>query len=285
LNPPRPLQSHPCVQVLALLVALTFCRSATAMQILIPAYFYPAETGSSPNPWQVLATSATAVGITAILNPASGPGTIRDDSYAAAVAILRGNGGKVIGYVSTGYGHRDASAVEAEIARYRSWYDIDGIFLDEMSNLAAQLGYYRGLHDYIRGLDSGYRIIGNPGTNTLEGYLQVADTLVTFENGAGYPTYQPDGWVDNHAADRFAHLIYDVGSAALMQQFIALAAQRNAGYLYVTDDSGTNPWDRLPTYWQAQAEAVATVPVPAAAGLLASALAAMIAALRRWRRQ
>jgi hypothetical protein len=31
-----------------------------------------------------------------------------------------------------------------------------------------------------------------------------------------------------------------------------LAVARNAGHIYVTDDSGSNPWDRLPAYWGAE---------------------------------
>lgn len=278
------MPTSPLIRRLALLAALTSCQSAFAMQILIPAYFYPDPAAGALDPWQALGASAGTVAITAILNPASGPGSSRDPNYVAAIANLRSAGGRVIGYVSTVYGSRDAATVKAEIDQYRTFYDIDGIFLDEMSNLDTELGYYQDLHDYIKGSIGGYQIIGNAGTNTLEEYLQVADTLVTFENSSGYDSYEPDTWVNGYEADRFAHLIYDVGSATTMQQFVALAAQRNAGYVYVTNDSGANPWDQLPSYWQAQTQAVAAVPVPPAAGLLASALAAMIATLRRWRR-
>lgn len=272
------------IRRLALLAALSYCQSAFAMQILIPAYFYPDPAATAPDPWQALGASAGDVAITAILNPASGPGSSQDANYVAAIASLRSAGGRVIGYVSTAYGSRNAATVKAEIDHYRDFYDLDGIFLDEMSNLDTQLGYYQDLYDYIKRSNGGYRIIGNAGTSTLEAYLQVADTLVTFENSAGYESYQPDPWVNDYSADRFAHLIYGVGSSTTMQQFVALAAQRNAGYVYVTNDGGDNPWDQLPSYWQAQTQAVAAVPVPPAAGLLASALAAMIAALRRWRR-
>src|ERR1051326_8941561 len=34
-----------------------------------------------------------------------------------------------------------------------------------------------------------------------------------------------------------------------MTNFGNLAAARNAGWIYVTDDSGSNPWDTLPSYW------------------------------------
>jgi hypothetical protein len=30
----------------------------------------------------------------------------------------------------------------------------------------------------------------------------------------------------------------------------------NIGYVFITDDSGRNPYDRLPSYWEAEVEAV-----------------------------
>ena len=37
-----------------------------------------------------------------------------------------------------------------------------------------------------------------------------------------------------------------------MTNYVQLGVTRNAGYIYVTDDSGSNPWDRLPWYWEAE---------------------------------
>jgi hypothetical protein len=34
-----------------------------------------------------------------------------------------------------------------------------------------------------------------------------------------------------------------------MTNFVNLAGARNTGWIYVTSDSGANPWDTLPTYW------------------------------------
>jgi hypothetical protein len=268
---------------LALTAALLLARNAAAMQILVPAYFYPDPAGGSANLWQALADSAASVPITAILNPASGPGAVVDPNYSNAVSTLRSAGGKVVAYVSTAYGTRDAQLVAEEIDRYASFYDIDGFFLDEMSNASDRLDYYVGLRDHIRGMNPGYRIIGNAGTNTLASYLTVADTLVTFENAAGYEFYQVDPWANAHEADRFAHLLYDVADASAMQRAVSLAAQRNVGYLYVTDDDGVNPWDRLPTYWQAEVATISTVPLPGTLGLLAGAIAALAAWFRRTR--
>jgi hypothetical protein len=65
----------------------------------------------------------------------------------------------------------------------------------------------------------------------------------------GYSNYVADTWVTNHLARQFCHLPYAVPDATTMTNFVNLAATRNAGWIYVTDDSGSNPWDTLPSYW------------------------------------
>jgi hypothetical protein len=59
-----------------------------------------------------------------------------------------------------------------------------------------------------------------------------------------------DAWVTNHLARTFAHVIYGVTNAAAMTNDINLAAGRNVGWIFVTDDTNAaNPYERLPVYW------------------------------------
>ncbi|MDY0056241.1 MAG: spherulation-specific family 4 protein [Methyloversatilis sp.] len=256
--------------------------TAHALELLVPAYFYPAGSGAAY--WQTLTDSAPAVGITAILNPDSGPGSALDTNYTTVVDSLQAAGGRVIGYVHTAYGTRSAATVRAEIDRYYALYGVDGIFIDEMSNDIGQLGYYRSLHDYIRGLDGEGYIVGNPGTQTAPDYLATADVLVTFESPAAeYAGYEADAWTQTQDATRFAHLVYEVPDAAAMQAVIARARAMNVGHVYVTDDDISNPWDTLPSYWAAQTAAVAAVPEPSAWATLAAGLGLIGARLRRRR--
>jgi hypothetical protein len=259
-----------------------FMPTAHALELLVPAYFYPADEGASY--WQALTDSAPEVGITAILNPDSGPGSTLDTRYSAVVDSLQAAGGRVIGYVHTSYGARSAATVRTEIDRYYALYGVDGIFIDEMSNDSAHLGYYQSLHDYIRGLDGSGFIVGNPGTQTAPDYLATADVLVTFESPAAeYAGYQADAWTQSQDASRFAHLVYEVPDAAAMQAAIARARAMNVGHVYVTDDDISNPWDKLPSYWAAQTAAVAAVPEPSAWATLAAGLGLIGARLRRRR--
>lgn len=268
--------------LLKLFASLAFCVTlhANATEILVPAYFYPS---SDPNLsfWDEMTSSLNqGVGITAIMNPNSGPSNAVNSDYTAAVNSFRSAGGKVIGYVSTQHGARDANAVLADVNSYKSFYNIDGIFLDEMHNIPDTLSYYQSLRSGISSINASYTVFGNAGTSTLEAYTSTADVLVTFENQTGYNTYIPDAWTANYSANRFAHLLYNVRTVADMQTNLALAASRNVGYIYITNDNNfnnlgvkdNNPWDTLPSYWNAEVAAVSAVPEPDSAWLFLAGL-------------
>jgi len=221
--------------------------NAAPMGILVPAYF-----ASGPL-WDGLDFAASHVPLVAIMNPNSGPGTIQDPGYVTAVAKLHAAGGRVIGYVFTSYGTRNIDTVELEINRYCSFYSVDGLFLDEMTNdtNTNHLDYYKALYQYIQTKGTNLLVAGNPGIKTQEAYLTTptADVLVTFEAYKDYAAYVADDWVTNHLARWFCHLPYNVPDAATMTNDINLAAARNVGWIYVTDDNGANPWQTLPAYW------------------------------------
>ncbi len=220
---------------------------AAPMGLLVPAYFYP------PTHWDSLNFAAGRVPLVIIMNPGNGPGSGQDPNYVAVVNSLRAAGGKVIGYVYSSYATRDTNVIKADIDRFFSFYPLDGIFVDEMANDANthHYNYYVGLYQYIQTKGTNLLVMGNPGINTLEPYLTrpTVDILLTFESNTGYSNYVADGWVTNHLARQFCHVPYAVSSAATMTNFVNLAASRNAGWVFVTDDSGGNPYDRLPAYW------------------------------------
>ncbi len=230
-----------------LFVAVAFGVSAAPLGVLVPAYFYPGSL------WAGMNWAAGRVPLVAIMNPNSGPDTTQNPDYVAAVNSLRAAGGRVIGYVSTAYTARGTNVVRTDIDRYFSFYSVDGIFLDEFTNDADtnHLNYYAALYQYIQTKGTNLLVVGNPGINTQEAYLTrpCADVLVTFEVDSGYAAHVVEGWVTNHLARRFCHLPYNVPSAIAMTNDVNLAVARNVGWIYVTGDSGANPWDTLPAYW------------------------------------
>ncbi|MBK8478620.1 MAG: hypothetical protein IPL39_20770 [Opitutaceae bacterium] len=222
------------------------------LKILVPAYFYPVAN----SPWARLSAAAakTPAGtINAIANVNNGPdsGQAADIApYQQVIRDLRAKGGRVFGYVSTAYGARDLAAVQADIALWYSRYGVDGIFLDEQAATDEAFGYYRALHDDVVYTRGGL-VIGNPGTATIERYMEVNEVTCVFETAGptGFPTWTPPVWTAGYPASKFYVLPYN-SSAADMAAYVTRAAANRAGWIYVTDDTLPNPWDTLPSYFE-----------------------------------
>jgi len=246
--------------VAALLVGITSRRvRASSTTELVPAYFYPSGAGLAA--WNQLARDAGSISIEAILNPAGGPGTTRDPKYVAVVNNLRRAGGSVFGYVSTQYGNRDITAVIKEIQQYILFYNVNGMFIDEMASSQENRSYYEKIYQFIKAMDSDFKVIGNPGMPyTLESYLVAADTLVIFEGtDTAYADFKPLAiapWVANYPRSRFSNIVYGVGSATDMRRALAKAGQTHSGSVHITDGELPNPYRALPTYWSRQVAAI-----------------------------
>lgn len=241
--------------------------AAQPLQVLVPAYFYPLP-GSA---WEDLARGAKAwpgVRITAIVNPNNGASGKADPLIAQAIGAFTQAGGQVIGYVPTRYGNGKYSQadIRSQIDRYLAFYgraQISGFFLDEMAATAPQLAFYRQIHDYIKGLDPRLLIVGNPGTLPVAQYADVADTLVTFEGQAqDYRSFDPaplHPWVYQYSNTVQAMLTHDAPDCSDMLAALrtATSTRSNTGWVYVTDqhydyaNNIGNPWDALPSYWNA----------------------------------
>ncbi|WP_227497363.1 spherulation-specific family 4 protein [Planctomonas psychrotolerans] len=135
-------------------------RLVTDQRQLVPAYFSPAGPRWA-NMCQRLSMKPGPS--TAIMNPASGPGDAVDVDYRNAIDTCHALGQRVIGYVTTDYTGVSLDRVKDQIDAYYSFYpEIDGIFLDAMSNTLDRgtdyrfdaktltvREYYRLLRDHI----------------------------------------------------------------------------------------------------------------------------------------
>jgi hypothetical protein len=91
----------------------------------------------------------------------------------------------VLGYVSTSYGSRSSTLVQADINEYYSCYNMDGIFLDEGPTTCdnATLTMYKSYDSLVKSKGGlGYTVL-NWGTNGPECYLTSTsiNSYVTFE--------------------------------------------------------------------------------------------------------
>ncbi|MDP2308505.1 MAG: spherulation-specific family 4 protein [Pseudomonadota bacterium] len=233
-------------------------------QIAIPSYFYPGSL------WDQAVSGAPKVGIL-IANPDSGPGGSVDPEYVSAVTKAKAAGVRVIGYVYTSYGNRSAAEVKADIEKYKSWYQVDGIFLDEVSDQAGLIPYYQDVADYVRA-GQGSLVMLNPGVYPDEGYMNVGDIVVVFEDDYSvYLNATVPSWASNYPPSKFSHLVYAAPDGAALDRAASLAGQRNAGYIYVTSDILPNPWDELPSYWSSELALACSSPTTTGGGPTAPA--------------
>lgn len=208
-------------------------RRAACAGSLAPAYV-------PPDALRALA-AARHVPRLLVVNPASGPGSAPRHGVREAVAAAEAAGARALGYVPTAWGARPAAAVAADAERYREWYGVDGVFLDEAATDAASLPYYAGLRAALRGRF----LVLNPGTVPARGYFEAADVVVTFEGpAAAYTDDAGPEWLSRIAPERIAHLIYGASRA----QALAALRHPSAGYVYATSGTLPNPWRTLPAY-------------------------------------
>jgi hypothetical protein len=217
------------------------------VRVGIPAYFYPGLAGEE---WRTLLSLPTRSIV--IVNPASAPGVAVDPNYVAALTLVAPRRFETFGYVDTDYGRRTAATVVAEAARYRAWYGIDGVFLDQTPGASAQLDAIAAVVAPLR--ERGFRVAMNPGQPVVDGaYFDLADHVIVFEGP--YDDYLRASFPDTtlrQPSSKLWHLVYDVPGRKAMRTVRHVARRRNAGFLYATRSSMPNPWSGVDgAFWAA----------------------------------
>ncbi|GAA2836308.1 hypothetical protein GCM10010441_70880 [Kitasatospora paracochleata] len=266
--------------VLALGAAAPQASAGTrGLEVAVPAYVYPGDamvTGLQ---------AATPAASIVVLNPNNGDNPF-DASWQAQADALRarttatGGHTKVLGYVHTEWATRSPAAVKASIDNYLKTADgklhVDGIFVDTVSRDCgtgnSARDYYLDLRQYVQetvsAIDPSVQelVVDNPGTAIADCFLEpghrTADTFVTFENT--YAQYTGGGWLGGNvfnstagyysgasldpSGTAFWHLVHGVPGATEMHTALNTAFTRGAGYVYATDDTLPNPWDKAPSW-------------------------------------
>lgn len=239
---------------------------ARSTGVIIPLYIYPADVynNTSYNSVIDLAKEYRHVPTAVVLNPSSGPGTVVDGNYAAAVRRMAGADILVLGYVSTAYMATSIATVKSHVDKWVELYpEIRGIWVDELKNFADSedtpfslqdiIDYYSELNRYIKesaNLDFNFV---NPGTTYAYQIWQAncGDVFAIYES-ASMPTetvMKQDGAFEGalieqptHTKAALVHTIasWDAPNFALLKKYY--------GWVFVTDDSGANPYDALTDY-------------------------------------
>ncbi len=227
-----------------------------ALQLLVPAYFYPAGPGLLH--WERLFQASRSAEVIAIVNPSSGPGEKSDPNYVDIVKRADASGLRTLGYLSTSYAKRPLAEVQADVDKWFQLYsEVQGVFLDEQTSTIDGVDYYVALSRYIRQKRPEALIFTNPGTVCAREYLTraAADVVCIAERGKDFGAEFP-AWVKEESPGRFAALIYEIDQPEQMRQLIREGIARRIGYIFVTDTRLPNPWDRLPSWWNAEVDAV-----------------------------
>jgi hypothetical protein len=232
------------------------------LQILLPLYIYPNWYDRDKYIWKQVTVAARKVPIVAIINPNNGPNNAPPNpDYQQGIKDLHQAGVKILGYVPTNYGKRELESVTADIEIYNKYFNVDGIFVDETANKRDKIKYYQQIYQYTKARSARYQVIINPGTNIMESYLRqpVADVTVNFENYQKvWNDYRPPVYTKKYSAQHFAALVHTTADLQLMKNTLDRVEKNKFGYVYITNDStdtaNQNPWDTLPSYWQAQVD-------------------------------
>ncbi|WP_267275988.1 spherulation-specific family 4 protein [Arthrobacter sp. CDRTa11] len=223
---------------------------AGELYIAVPGYVAPPNSAY----WQAVIDAAPRVR-EVIVNPRNGPGSEKSEAYVRLIGSLRDVDIRVLGYVETGYGDRDPDVVTEDIEHWRDWYDVDNVFLDEVTTRAADMDTYA---DYAATVhDAGGIVVLNPGLPPDPGYFEFADAIVTFEDpvDAYFNGRDPPDWLSTETRGELWHIVIGAPQDRLAD-IVDRARQLGVDQIYVTDDAEPNPYDTLPGFWSAKLDAI-----------------------------
>lgn len=213
-------------------------RAPRVLGHAVPMYVHPVL---APATWQALTGSDLGAGF-AVANPANGPGDQPEVAYQDALGALLAAGTPVVGYLDSAYGRRDPAALVAELERWRRWYGITGVFLDQVTS------HPQDPRDAVRLLDrlrtaGATRVIVNPGVVPALEWCRAADVVVTFEGSWADHRRQarPDRLRDV-PPERLCHLVHSVPPGLTASAVAAQVAAAGAGIAGVSHGLMPNPW-------------------------------------------
>ena len=250
--------------LLATLVCGLQVRTAVAedtptVRLLVPAYFYPAGKGREA--WNTLIASADKTPITAIVNPASGPGRRVDANYTAVLDAVRKSKLQTVGYVTLSYSKKPVADITAEVDRWLEFYpDLQGIFFDEQPSGKEHIEHVGACFAHARAKRPKGLLVSNPGVPCDAAYAERPErpVICVFEHHSGWDKFRSPAWLTEERREQGYILRYDIATAEAMRTAVSEAIASGAGWVYVTDAKGNNPWNRLPAYWKEEVEFVRT---------------------------
>eukprot|EP00042_Codosiga_hollandica_P015248 m.36113 g.36113 ORF g.36113 m.36113 type:complete len:276 (+) comp44487_c0_seq1:60-887(+) len=243
----------PIVSVLVMLACgllLLSVAYAQTVHSLVPLYAYPTSAALTAE-WDVIASMCSTVPTLVIMNPDNGDGDQCPPNLDWINALNSVAGCGTLGYVYTNYGDRPLDEVQEVIDSYLQCWDVNGIFVDETSNVAADLPYYTSVYNYIKSKNESLLVTLNPGSVTPEAYANISDILVLFEDyGANWQDFQTPSFVSSYPPSKFSALLHYANGTVTVAQAkadIALGLSRGFEWMYVLD---SNNYADIPSFYR-----------------------------------
>ncbi len=211
---------------------------------VVPAYF------SDENYRDLILGAPSSSLFFVILNPSNGPGSEADLSLSDFITALEREGKTPVGYVYTDWGNRSMEEVKKEIDRWLKLYpQVEGFFIDEVPADSGKLAYYKDIYSYVKSKGS-YKVILNPGILPDKAYFSVGDMVVIFESDYGNLNSLKDSGLRSRSICIVTGVPENVYKDVLNQ------VRDRCSFVYVTNDSGKNPYDTLPSYFDEEMKAI-----------------------------
>lgn len=233
--------------IMTILILSVGISSASSVTIRPTGLLVPLYTPAGDATWSTLIqvkSSYPSVPVIAIINPSSGSGNSLSPTFVSGIQSLQTAGINVVGYIPTHYTATSISVVESGIMNYSSWYHVNGIFFDQMSNIQANLSYYSTVSTYAHSLGLAITI-GNPGTSVPASFVGSMNILNIYENSGDPNVSTISSAAMGYDRSNFAMIAYNV--TAPTQTYLNSVAPY-VSYVYFTDGNGTNPFTGLTSY-------------------------------------
>jgi hypothetical protein len=254
------LDGNGAPRALSAITSATFpVRNISYPGVYVPLYKYP-DLQNPDGIWNTLFNAKQehpSVLFVVTINPSSGPGQEKNQTYADAISELKKSGVEyILGYIPTDYSQQSPGRTTGElkvlIDKYRGWYpEVNGIMFDQMHADASQLPFYAELAQYARSQGMEF-IRANPGMKSDEAYRQIFDNIGVYE-GRSLPTIaqlQAGTYFPEYPAQGFSFTVKGIQS--LDQEYVN-EAKNYVGLMYITDDieneADGNPYNKLPAYF------------------------------------
>jgi hypothetical protein len=244
--------------------------SGTGQKLFAVPYSYPPSgfwtdvIDNAPNPVALV-----------LANVDSGPGTGYEANFGTVYTAAAAAGATVVGYISTNGATVSAGDVETQVAAWFSYYGaygLAGIFLDVCACTAANETYYTGIVNYVHSNYPGSIVVLNPGDIPDQDYLSlpIGDVIQVCEDN--YTDFLTDAanapsWLFNHSPSQISVVVNNCPTEADMVTAVGLSQTAfNAGYVWVTNGTGGNPYEDEPSYFAAEVALVKSGPAAATQG-------------------